>query len=450
VRPRFSLRLCQHFIELGRLAIPVMGSRLGLVTVALMDTLMLGRYGADDLGAFAIAAAPVIFFMSVSMGLMVGTLVSTSHAVGTGQLNMCGAVWQRSLPYALILGSVLAVLCQFAEPFFRLTGQPEHLAAHGGAVMRILGLHLPATALMTACIFFLEGLRQPLRGTLGLIIGNLIHFGVNFILIDGKFGFPAMGAEGAAWAMVIERWSIAALLLALVWWHPDRHVLGIRHSCKKLWQSGRQQRLMGVAAGLAQMSESGAFAILALLAGTLGSMAIASWSILLNLLALIFMLSIGIGAATSVRVGIARGRKDMSEARLAGWCGFILSTAVMLLVGLIVWFYAQSIAGLYSTDQRLISIVTPLLAFGALVLIPDGAQGVMNQAVRGLGDSWAPTFIHIVSFLGIMLICAMVFALQLNQGTHGLVLAVLIATIFATACHCMRFYYLTRRKIAAS
>jgi MATE family multidrug resistance protein len=424
-----------------------MGSRLGLVTVALMDTLMLGRYSANDLGAFAIAAAPVIFFMSVSMGLMVGTLISASHAVGKGQLHMCGAIWQRSLPYALILGGVLAALCQFAEPFFYFTGQPEHLAKHGGAVMRILGLHLPATALMTACIFFLEGLRQPLRGTLALVLGNIIHFGINFILIDGGFGLPAMGAEGAAWAMVIERWSIAALLIAMVWWHPDRHVLGIRHSCKSLWRSGRQQRLMGVAAGLAQISESGAFAILALLAGTLGSMAIASWSVLLNLLALIFMLSIGIGAATSVRVSIARGRKDMSEARLAGWCGFALNTMMMFLIGLIVWFYAASIAGLYSTDQRLIAMVAPMLAFGALVLIPDGAQGVMNQAVRGLGDSWVPTLIHIVSFLGIMLICAVVFALHLNQGIHGLVLAVLIATIFATICHCVRFYCLTRRVI---
>lgn len=431
-------------MELGRLAIPVMGSRLGLVTVALMDTLMLGRYGANDLGAFAIAAAPVIFFTSVSMGLMVGTLISTSHAVGKGQLPICGAIWQRSLPYALILGSVLAALCQFAEPFFYFTGQPEHLAAHGGAVMRILGLHLPGTALMTACIFFLEGLRQPLRGTLALVLGNVIHFGVNVVLIDGKFGFPAMGAEGAAWAMVIERWSIAAVLIAMVWWHPDRHALGIRHSCQSLWRSGRQQRLMGVAAGLAQISESGAFAILALLAGTLGSMAIASWSVLLNLLALIFMLSIGIGAATSVRVSIARGRKDMSEARLAGWCGFALNTIIMFLIGVVVWFYAASIAGLYSTDQRLIALVTPILAFGAMVLIPDGAQGVMNQAVRGLGDSWVPTLIHIVSFLGIMLICAVVFALHLNQEIHGLVLAVLIATIFATICHCMRFYYLTR------
>jgi len=406
---------------------------------------MLGRYGADDLGAFAIAAAPVIFFMSVSMGLMVGTLVSTSHAIGTGQLHLCGAVWQRSLPYALMLGGVLAALCQFAEPFFYFTGQPEHLAAHGGAVMRILGLHLPATALMTACIFFLEGLRQPLKGTLALILGNIIHFAINLTLIDGRFGFPALGAEGAAWAMVIERWSIAVVLIAIVWWHPDRHVLGIRHSRKGLWHSGRQQRLMGVAAGLAQMSESGAFAILALLAGTLGSMAIASWSVLLNLLALIFMLSIGVGAATSVRVSIARGRKDMNEAKMAGWCGFALNTFVMFLVGLVVWFCASSIAGLYSTDQRLISMVTPILGFGALVLIPDGAQGVMNQAVRGLGDSWVPTLIHIVSFLGIMMICAVAFAVHLNQGIHGLVLAVLIATVFATVCHCARFYYLTRR-----
>ncbi len=449
VQPRrFLLRLCRHFIELGRLAVPVMASRLGLVTVALIDTIMLGRYAAADLGAFAIAFAPVVFFMSVSMGLMVGTLLSTSHAVGTGQLHVCGAIWQRSLPYALVLGGVLAALCQFAEPFFHLTGQSEHLAVHGGAVMRILGLHLPATALMTACIFFLEGLRQPLWGTLALILGNIIHLTINLILIEGKFGFPAMGAEGAAWAMVIERWAIAAVLIAVIWWHPDRHALGIREGWRGLWRSGRQQRLMGIAAGLAQVSESGAFAILALLAGTLGSLAVASWLILLNLLALIFMLSIGIGAATSVRVSIARGRKDRSEARLAGWSGFVLSSVVMLIIGVIVWLFAPSIAALYTTDSELMAVTAPILMFGAFVLVPDGGQGVMNQAVRGLGDSWMPTFIHIVSFFGVMLISAIIFAFHFHQGIHGLVLAVLIATIFATICHCLRFHYLSRRPLS--
>ncbi|MEZ5648176.1 MAG: MATE family efflux transporter [Alphaproteobacteria bacterium] len=421
-----------------------MVSRLGLVTVTLMDTVMLGRYAADDLAAYAIAFAPVVFFMSVSMGLMVGTLVSTSHAVGSGQLHTCGAIWQRSLPYALVLGCGFTLLSQAAEPLFHFIGHPPELAMHGAAVMRILSFHLPATTLMAACIFFLEGFRQPLWGTMALVIGNIIHFSVNFTLIDGTMGFPAMGAEGAAWATVIERWSIAALLLSVVWWHPQRHVLKIRDGFKKLWQSGRQQRLMGVAAGLAQVSESGGFAILALLAGTFGSLAVASWSILFNILALIFMLSLGIGVATSVRVGIAHGRGDQEEAKFAGWCGLGINSAIMIAMGLILWLFAEPITQLYTTDPQLIAMATPIVAFGAALLVPDGGQGVMNQATRGLGDSWIPTLIHSFSFFGVMLIAGVLLAFHYNQGTFGLAMAVFLATTLAMLCHCSRFFWLTQ------
>lgn len=442
----FAKSIGRTVIDLLRLSLPVMGSRLGLITVALMDTIMLGRHGTDQLAYFAVAFAPVSVLMSVGMGLMIGTLVLTSQAMGAGKAEECGAILRRSIPYALGLGLFLAIPCLGGEAFLYLTGQQHEIAVGGGAVMAIFSLQLPPTLLVFACLFFFEGIHQPGRGTLALMLGNIVHFLCNFLLIGGVGDIPALGAEGAAWAAVAERWVMAIFLLAAIWWHPQRHTFGIRNRMSNLWQSGREQRRLGFAAGASQAAESGAFAVLALAAGTFGASAVAGWSILFNIIELVFMMSIGIGAATSIKVGMAYGRKDLCGQRFAGWSGLGINTLLMLGFGVAITLFAGPIVSFYTDDAQLVATALPLLSLIALLLFSDGGQGVMNQAVRGTGDAWMPTAIQFLGFNAILLPAVYVLAFVYERGVQGLAEAVWLATASAMAAQCFRFYVLTRNK----
>ncbi|MGY8961533.1 MAG: MATE family efflux transporter, partial [Alphaproteobacteria bacterium] len=120
---RLFPRLRRHLSELIRLAAPVIVTRAGLLVMSVVDAAMLGRATAEDLAYHGLGLAPFITFIVTCIGLLFGTLVMTSHAAGREQYAQCGAIWRRSLPYALLLGVIILVLCLFGEPFFRLTGQ---------------------------------------------------------------------------------------------------------------------------------------------------------------------------------------------------------------------------------------------------------------------------------------------------------------------------------------
>jgi MATE family multidrug resistance protein len=425
----------------------VVVARAGILTMATADIAMLGHYRAEDLAWYGIGVTPFIVLLLIGIGLLTGTLVMTSHTRGAGRLADCGAVWRRALPYAVLIGVVGTGLSQFAEPFFLLVGQSPEIAAGGGAVTAIAGLALIPTLIYVNSGFFMEGLARPVPGMFVILGGNVLNIALNGVLIFGLWGVPAMGAEGAILATTLARISMAFALAAYVWWLPDREIFGIRRplSCS-WWRAGREQWRLGYATGASQGVESIAFNSLMMMAGLLGPLALASYSIALNLTALIFMLALGFGAATAVRVGAARGAGDHHGMVVAGWVGLAATVTVMAGFGMLMWLLREPLAMLYSDDAALRVVLPGLILIVACVLVPDGGQVVMSFALRGAGDAWTPTALHLLSFFVVMIPAAWLLAFPVALGTTGLIIAIAMGASTSLAILSLRFWVVTRRR----
>lgn len=308
----------RHARDLVVLAAPVVVARSGIMVMGLVDTVMVGRFSAEELAYLGIALAPITVLLLILTGLLMGTLVVTAAALGSGDERGCGAVWRRSLPYALALGTGAAGVCAFGEPLLRLLGQSPELAREGGAVVRVMGLGLPGAALFLTSTFFLEGLRRPLPGMVMMIAANIVNALLNWVFVYGHFGLPAMGAVGSAWATTGVRLFLALGLVGYVWTMADAERFGVRVGVRTMWRAWAKQRRIGYAAATSIGVEGTAFSALNVFAGWLGVLPLAAFSIALNLITIAFMVAIGIGAATAVRVGMAHGRGDTSEVALAG------------------------------------------------------------------------------------------------------------------------------------
>ena len=121
-------RLRQHIVELLRLAAPVIVARAGLMVMSAVDILIVARYSSDELAYLGLGTLPASMLVTAGIGMLLGTMILTSHAVGAGQFEECGPIWRRSLPYALLLGVLTALVSLMGEPFFRLTGQAPDVA----------------------------------------------------------------------------------------------------------------------------------------------------------------------------------------------------------------------------------------------------------------------------------------------------------------------------------
>jgi MATE family multidrug resistance protein len=439
------LTLRQHLSELLRLAAPVVVARTGILTMATADIIMLGHYRAEDVAWYGIGMTPYVVLLLIGIGLLTGTLVMTSHARGAGRPADCGPVWRRSLPYALLLGLAGTAISQFSEPFFLAIGQSPAIAAGGGAVAAIAGLALAPTLIHSNSTYFLEGLARPLPGMTVILLGNALNILLNWLLIYGHWGLPEMGAIGAIAATSIVRCLMAAALAGYIWWLPDRERFGIRRPLEGgWWRGGGEQWRLGYAAGVSQGMESTAFNSLTMMAGLLGPVALASYSISLNVTALIFMLALGFGAATAVRVGAARGAGDHHRMVTAAWVGLGATAAIMLALGVLLLLLRGEVAAFYTSEADLRIVLPGLFAIVALFLVADGGQVVMTFALRGAGDAWVPTAIHLMSFLVVMIPAAWFLAFPMGLGARGLVLSIALGAGAALLALSLRFWLVTR------
>jgi len=440
-------RLKRHASELIRLAAPIVVSRSGFLLLVMADTVMTGHFSALELAYLAIGLGLVMPMMITSLGMIMGALVLTANAFGAKRYEDCGPIWRRSLWYGSFLGIICILIGLNGELLLRATGQTEDISIFGGEIMQIISLGLPGHLLFLCCAYFLEGINRPSLSMIVMVGANILNVILNWLLIDGGMFAEPLGAAGAAWATTISRWAMAISLMIVVWNLKDHEKFAVRAPLTGGFRAWQELRRIGYAIGVSVGVESLAFATLNAYAGWLGKIPLAAYGLTLNLMALAFMLAIGIGSATTVRVGIAFGRGDIPDAALAGWTGLAVNTVVMMSVGLIAFNFPGPLASIYTDDPALLAEAMISIAFITWVFVPDGGQAVMANALRGRKDVWAPSIIQTVSFFGVMVPAGYISTFTFDNGVVGLFHGILLGCIVSLGWLSLRFHFLAQRDI---
>lgn len=413
--------LAREVGETLRLAGPAIVARAGMLLMSIADTIMVGRYSTAELAYLGIAWSLSTTLLVANIGLLMGTLVKTSHAFGRRQFEECGRVWRRTMPLALIVGCVGLGLCALMEPALRAMGQSEDIAVNGATVTLAYGFGLPLIAIAIGSQFFLEGIKRPLPAMYAMFAANLMNLWLNDLLIEGTSWTEAMGAEGAALATTAARGLLAVFAVGYILSMRDRRRFGVGQRAGRDWPALREQLRIGLATGLALIAESSAFNALTQFAGLLGVAALGAFSATMNLTATVFMAAVGIGVATSVRVGSAWGPGDKVGAERAGWIGLAINTAAMALIAVLLAPNAATLAEYYGLDAEAQAMAVSAMRLASIVILVDGAQAVLANALRARNDVWPTTLLQIGCFWGVMVPAAWLMAIELAWGPVGLV-----------------------------
>jgi multidrug resistance protein, MATE family len=415
-----GIHLRSELRALLALAVPVVASRAGLLVMTTVNTVMTGWAGGDELAYLAIGLAPFIFLMLVGTGLLTGTVVLVAQAHGAGEGPSCGRIWHAALVDALLAGLLAILALRHTEWFLLAFGQTPSIAAGGGEVAWMLALGMPAMLGYVATTLFLEGLGQPRVGVFVIVLGNLLNIPLNHLLIHGGLGLPAMGAAGAALATTVVRWLMLLLIVGYVLASPSVRAFGSADGFQPCRRLQAKLLRLGVPFAVSQGLETSAFQGLALFCGWLGATALAAYQISLNVTALVFMATVGLSTATAVRVGRGIGAGEPARAMAAAWLGFGSTLAAMLALAPLIALGAPAIAGFYTADPRVLELAVGCLGLVAVVVVVDGAQGVLTGALRGAADVWRPMAIHVASFWLVLLPAAWILAFPLGLGVEGL------------------------------
>lgn len=424
-----------------RIAGPVALARLGIIGMALVDVIVVGQLAPDELPHQALGWAPTAVFLVAAIGLLQGVQVLAARSIGEGNKQGAGVVLRRGLILALVAGVLSAALMWLGgEHLFTVFGIDEALAGPSTPVMLVLSFSIPLHLLYIAGTFFLEAIKKPGISTVVMWLANAVNVGLNLLWV------PEHGAIGSAWATVGARVFLSGALLICIYFLRDGVAYGVRKAKGAHGHSYSALLGVGAAAAVSQAVEAGAFSAMTVIAGRISADVVAAYQILLNLMAFVFMVALGLSAATAVLVSEAVGRKAPADAARAGWTGIGLNAIAMVIAAVAILIFAPQIGRAYTADAALAGLISSLIWICAIALHPDGAQVVTASALRARGDNWFPTFSHILAYAGVMPVLGYWLAEHQGMGVAGLLFAIVWASVVSAAILLLRWGALAASK----
>lgn len=412
-------------------------SRAGLAAMAIVDCVMVARFDARQLAFTTLAEGTFGRLLDVCAAFMLSGLVLVAAAHAKGDADQRAAIWRRSAAVAAGLGLVAGFISLLGRPILGLMGQSAELVHGGGAVIFALGLGAPAGLIAMASAVSLEGARKPAFVAICVVGANLLNLFINWLLIGGQLGFPALGAVGSALSTSLVRCALAIAL-----------VIGVRQvEGRRLWTGGKTDGEAGAQwrLGLSASATAGGIHALAIwltvFAGWLSARSLAAYAScwVLNLPGM--LLAMGLGDAIALRVASSPPEPD-GRRRWATVRADLSAVALVLSPFVLLFCAAPSVvARLYTGDAALQAIMAALLPLSGLALLLDGLSYGVAAALRGRGDVIGPTAIQLACMAATPVLAA-ALAFGLHMGVRGMVVAIL-------ATSSVRLTLLALRQVAA-
>jgi MATE family multidrug resistance protein len=246
-----------------------------------------------------------------------------------------------------------------------------------------------------------------------------MNAGLDWVLVFGHWGLPALGAPGSALATTITRFTALAVLL-LVARRELRPVLRPwRRDALALGPLLRTFRL-GLPIGAQNSVEFTTFASISVFAGWFGAEAVSGHQVALNLASFMFMVPLGIGSASSVLVGHAIGEQDMAHARRVAASALMVGTGYMVLSAVALLALPGVFARAYTSVPGVVAVAAVLMPIAGVFQVFDGLQVVSAGVLRGAGDTRAPLIANVLGFWLVGMPVSLWLGFRTGLGVVGL------------------------------
>jgi len=428
---------------LAHLAWPVVLGMVGGQLMSVIDMMMVGHMGEEAIAAVGMGFLWAIPFVMFVRGCIRGQDPLISQAFGAGDRRTAGLAFARALFLAVLFMGPCMAWHLATEWGLGLLGQPAGMRPLAADYAFALMWGVPGMLMFYVLRGLLQGLGIMRPAALVMLGCNLLNVPLNWILMYGGLGFEGMGVVGCGWSTAICQ-GVMAVWLAWIcraelrsWW-PGAE--GVLH-----WPAIRKQLGLGIPISLQVCLEVWAFNVSVLIAGWLGTRALAAHMITLNLAAAAFMVPLGISAAATTRVGNLLGAQESWHR--SSWLAVGMGAAVMCISGLVFFFFPEHLARLYTSDPEVLALAVTLLPIAAAFQLTDGIQAVAGGVLRGLADVRVPAWCLVVSYWIIGLPVGAWWAIDGEMGPAGIWWGLVLALGLTSAFFCVRLYWLQRRGV---
>ncbi len=436
--------LLDEFRHLTKLSGPIIIGQIALIATGFVDTVMAGRISPLALGAIAVGAnlwIPVYLFC---VGLMMAVSTMVAHYFGSGQY----APIRDLIKQALLVSSVLGILGLYAVRLLAelmvWIGIDAGIVPVATEYLFAVSWGIPAICAYLALRFVSEGIGYTRPMMFIQLSGLIINAFLNYVFMFGKLGVPAMGAVGAGWATATVMWINLFMLVFYILTHHRYTVIWQSVKCKMDWSRTREMLRLGLPIALTLVSEVGMFSAVALLMGSLGVIEVAAHQVAINFAGMMFMIPLGISAATTIRVGHALGEQKAREARFRGMAGISLAAMCMFGTASTMLLFPELIVSIYTQDVAVGNMAVSLLFMAAIFQLSDGIQVSAAGALRGMKDTLYPMLASFVVYWFFGLPVSYYLGIRQEFGPQGLWMGLVASLTLAAVWLVWRFQRISK------
>jgi MATE family multidrug resistance protein len=424
-----------------KLALPIITGQLGLVLMGFFDTVQVGGLGATYMAASGVSNSVYFLFILLAMGTIFSVSPLVSEALGEKHEWKAIGIMRSATGVTLVLSVLFYVIMLVVVANFALFREGENITVMAQKFLRILNYSTPMLLLFTLGKQFMDGLGRTKVSMAITLVGLVCNVFLNWILIYGKLGCPALGIEGAAIATATSRTIMCVGLWIYIL--QDKQVKQLVHEyhAQKAESKSYIKPILeiGVPSGLQMFFEVGAFSAAQIMSGWISELSLASYQVAISLASITFMMASGLAAAGTIMTGFAFGARDKEGLRMAGNTVYIFTAIAQAFFACVFLIFNKQLPGLYTSNAEVMSTASDLILFAALFQLSDGFQVVGAGILRGMQDVKIPSVIAFTSYWIIMVPACYLLAFNAGLQVTGIWIGFVIGLSVAALLMYLRF-----------
>lgn len=438
----------------------MMLTQLGASLVGLFDSIMVGRYATVDLAAVSFSNAlfftVMVFAMGALMGLtplvgiQVGSLSSdSSHGEQSNIRSLIASFFQNGMLFTVLLSFLSLVLLGGCIPFLHCFGQDPEVVQAARPYYTLIVLSIIPFLFFTFFKQFLEGLGNTAVAMVITLVMNGLNIFLNWLFIYGNWGCPELGATGAGIGSLVARIGMPVCFVVVMYLRKEWR--GYLSSIR--WQSFRLSVIkeltkIGFPIGVQTLMETIAFTAAFVFIGWISKEALAAHQIANQMCDMTFMVILGIGSATTIRVSHQLGANHLEGVRMASNASIHLVLLINAVGAAVMIGLRHQIPMLFTKDQEVIAIASQLIALAGVLQFADGLQVVAASMLRGITDVKVPMVIAMFSYSIVCISIGLFLAFPMGMGAVGIWIGFVVGLSVAAICLHTRFRIKYRELLA--
>lgn len=430
---------------------------LGHTLIGIVDNIMVGKLGATELAAVSLGNSFIYVAISLGIGFSTAITPIIAQADAEKDTSKIRSAFHHGLFLCGILGLTLFGIIVLAKPLMYYMGQPEEVIVLAKPYIDWVAFSLIPLVVYQGYKQFADGLSMTKYSMYAIIMANVVHVILNYLLIYGIWIFPKMGIIGAALGTVISRLMMLAFMHLILSKNKKLTAYFQNFSFQDIKKTMLKKIVgLGLPSALQMFFEVALFTSAIWLSGSLGKNSQAANQIALSLASATFMFAMGLSVTAMIRVSNQKGLKDFKKLVVVARSIFLLAIIIEIIFAICFVLFHQYLPHLFLNmeknalvidNEEVIAIAAQLLLVAAVFQISDGIQVVVLGALRGLQDVKVPMYITFAAYWVVGFPVSYYLGKHTDLKATGIWIGLLAGLTVAAVFLYIRFNYLTKKSI---